>query len=255
MFYLFTDYGTIIEKVNKWRPTMKRYNIKINFVIITILISSLLTLNSYAHSGKTDSNGGHRDKNNKSGLGSYHYHCGGHPAHLHPDGVCPYSSSSSASSNNSSNVKETISTSSTEEVTSIQINELIENIEVGTTEKLTATILPNNATNKKITWKSSDENLATINSVGELTATKAGVVDITASTSNGKSSTIKINIKEKAKSENTTIIKNSINNNISNLDISNTNKDDSNLLGGIICLGVLGGGYIGYKKYKGKSKG
>lgn len=23
-------------------------------------------------------------------MGSYHYHCGGYPAHLHPNGVCPY---------------------------------------------------------------------------------------------------------------------------------------------------------------------
>ena len=40
-----------------------------------------------AHSGRTDANGGHRDKKNVSGLGSYHYHCGGHPAHLHTNGV------------------------------------------------------------------------------------------------------------------------------------------------------------------------
>lgn len=46
---------------------------------------------TFAHSGRTDSNGGHRDNKNKSGLGSYHYHCGGHPAHLHTNGVCPYS--------------------------------------------------------------------------------------------------------------------------------------------------------------------
>ena len=45
---------------------------------------------TYAHSGRTDSNGGHRDNNNKSGLGSYHYHCGGYPAHLHTNGQCPY---------------------------------------------------------------------------------------------------------------------------------------------------------------------
>lgn len=43
-----------------------------------------------AHSGRTDRYGGHRDNKNKSGLGSYHYHCGGHPAHLHENGVCPY---------------------------------------------------------------------------------------------------------------------------------------------------------------------
>ena len=45
---------------------------------------------SYAHSGRTDSSGGHRDNKNKSGLGSYHYHCGGYPAHLHNNGGCPY---------------------------------------------------------------------------------------------------------------------------------------------------------------------
>ena len=48
------------------------------------------TIILYAHSGRTDANGGHRDNNNKSGLGSYHYHCGGHPAHLHTNGACPY---------------------------------------------------------------------------------------------------------------------------------------------------------------------
>lgn len=48
------------------------------------------TLTVEAHSGRTDSNGGHRDTKNVSGLGAYHYHCGGYPAHLHVDGVCPY---------------------------------------------------------------------------------------------------------------------------------------------------------------------
>lgn len=42
-----------------------------------------------AHSGRTDSQGGHHDYKNKSGLGSYHYHHG-YSAHLHPNGVCPY---------------------------------------------------------------------------------------------------------------------------------------------------------------------
>ena len=31
-----------------------------------------------------------------SGLGSYHYHCGGYPAHLHTNGVCPYTSNQSS---------------------------------------------------------------------------------------------------------------------------------------------------------------
>ena len=79
-----------------------------------------LVLVSEAHSGRTDSRGGHKDNKNKSGLGSYHYHCGGHPAHLHPNGVCPYanggtgssgsgsgSSSSSTGSSQKSSIQET----------------------------------------------------------------------------------------------------------------------------------------------------
>ena len=64
--------------------------------VISILLILVLscTVFSFAHSGRTDSNGGHRDNKNVSGLGYYHYHCGGHPAHLHPNGVCPYSGSS-----------------------------------------------------------------------------------------------------------------------------------------------------------------
>ncbi|MCG4715607.1 hypothetical protein L0P75_16385, partial [Faecalibacillus intestinalis] len=47
-----------------------------------------------------DSSGGHRDNKNKSGLGSYHYHCGGHPAHLHTNG-CPYTGGGSSESSSS----------------------------------------------------------------------------------------------------------------------------------------------------------
>ncbi|HJD31451.1 MAG TPA: peptidoglycan-binding protein [Candidatus Eisenbergiella stercorigallinarum] len=71
-----------------------------SFVLLSSLPSSSLpysaAITAEAHSGRTDARGGHRDNKNKSGLGSYHYHCGGHPAHLHPNGVCPYSGQSSA---------------------------------------------------------------------------------------------------------------------------------------------------------------
>jgi hypothetical protein len=40
---------------------------------------------SLAHSGGTDSSGGHIDHS----TGEYHYHHG-RPPHQHPDGVCPY---------------------------------------------------------------------------------------------------------------------------------------------------------------------
>lgn len=61
-------------------------------------VSGNLVLEAQAHPGRTDANGGHRDNKNKSGLGSYHYHCGGNPAHLHPNGKCPYAGGSSGGS-------------------------------------------------------------------------------------------------------------------------------------------------------------
>lgn len=59
-------------------------------IFLCVMAVILCTTASLAHGGRTDINGGHTDKNNTSGLGRYHYHCDGNPAHLHEDGVCPY---------------------------------------------------------------------------------------------------------------------------------------------------------------------
>lgn len=67
----------------------------LSFVMATTLLFSV----NFAHSGRTDSSGGHRDNNNVSGLGYYHYHCGGNPPHLHTNGYCPYSTTKSYSTN------------------------------------------------------------------------------------------------------------------------------------------------------------
>lgn len=246
---------------------MKKYIKKIISILIIILTISSIQINVYSHSGRTDANGGHRDNKNKSGLGSYHYHCGGHPAHLHPNGVCPYSSSSKSStsgsssssgstSSSSSNSKITTSTPSTIEVTEIKIEEKIENMEIGENKKLTATITPDNATDKNITWQSSDESIATVDSTGEVIAKKSGGVSITVATSNGKSSTITINVKEPVKLESSYTINTLVGKtNTENTVNSNTNDEEGSALGGIITLGLLGGGgYLGYKKYKSKNK-
>lgn len=68
-------------------------------IIVALLLTMfLMTQIVFAHGGRTDSNGGHRDNKNTSGLGSYHYHCGEYPAHLHNNGVCPYSNEASSES-------------------------------------------------------------------------------------------------------------------------------------------------------------
>lgn len=58
--------------------------------ILVFLCSVLCFSTVFAHGGRTDAYEGHRDNYNASGLGSYHYHCGSAPAHLHDNGICPY---------------------------------------------------------------------------------------------------------------------------------------------------------------------
>lgn len=55
------------------------------FVIILSLVTAIgLSVLCFAHSGRTDSNGGHYNRS----TGEYHYHHG-YPAHQHVNGVCP----------------------------------------------------------------------------------------------------------------------------------------------------------------------
>ena len=225
--------------------------------VLTVVISIVcVSLNLYAHSGRTDSSGGHKDNKNKSGLGSYHYHCGGYPAHLHKNGVCPYTSKSSSSSSTKPVSAEPV----TIKATKIEIEEDIETMYVGETETLTAIISPSNVTNKKITWKTSDEDIVTIDSNGKITAKKVGTAEITASTSNGKTSYIKINVIEKVENKiednkffETNILNSNNTNNLNKENKITDANDESNVTGGVITLGLLGGGYWLYRKNK-KSK-
>lgn len=88
---------------------MKSTKLKITTIIMSIVImGSSVTAN--AHSGRTDSNGGHRDNKNVSGLGPYHYHHGFGP-HLHNNG-CPYNNVNATGSNSSSSKSKNNSTTS-----------------------------------------------------------------------------------------------------------------------------------------------
>lgn len=66
--------------------------------LFIVIIITMLCTNIAAHSGKTDADGGHYDHS----TGEYHYHCGGNPAHWHPNGVCPYDKKGTTGSNSSS---------------------------------------------------------------------------------------------------------------------------------------------------------
>jgi hypothetical protein len=54
------------------------------------------------------------------------------------------------------------------------------NISSGTTGQMTATISPANATDKSVTWSSSDTSIATISATGFITALKNGIITVTA---------------------------------------------------------------------------
>lgn len=87
------------------------------------------------------------------------------------------------------------------EVSKIQITAKKKTVKAGKTLKLKAKITPSDASNKKVTWKSSKNKYATVNSKGVVKAKKAGkgkTVTITAtSVSNPKiKGTIKIKIKK-----------------------------------------------------------
>ena len=95
------------------------------------------------------------------------------------------------------------------DVMSIKIDGNKDVLFVGDTLSLKASFNPSNASDKEITWRSSDENIATVDSDGKVIAKNAGLVTITVNSSNGKTSEVKINVLDVKLSEtNITVIKN-----------------------------------------------
>ena len=70
-------------------------------------------------------------------------------------------------------------------VTGVTLNESFVSIEVGKTTVLSPTVSPSNATNKAVTWISTDPSVATVSSSGEVTGIKAGNAAITVRTVDG----------------------------------------------------------------------
>lgn len=80
-------------------------------------------------------------------------------------------------------------------VKSISLNRSSLTLDVGDDYTLKATINPSNATNKKITWSSSNSKVASVSSSGRVTAKREGSVTIKASVG-GKTASVRVYVNE-----------------------------------------------------------
>ena len=81
---------------------------------------------------------------------------------------------------------------------SITLDQSTLSMAVGGTQKLTASILPDNATDKSITWSSDAPGIVEVAADGTVTAKAAGTAIITATTVNGLTITCTITVTETA---------------------------------------------------------
>jgi uncharacterized protein YjdB len=76
-------------------------------------------------------------------------------------------------------------TAGTVAIESVSLNKSTLSLEEGTSETLTATVNPSNATDKSVTWSSSNSAVATVDANGKVTAVAAGEAEITVTTTDG----------------------------------------------------------------------
>jgi uncharacterized protein YjdB len=70
-------------------------------------------------------------------------------------------------------------------VTGVTVSPTSQSLNVGGSVQLTATVAPSNASNKNVTWSSSNTSAATVSSTGVVTATGTGTAVITVTTQDG----------------------------------------------------------------------
>ena len=84
-------------------------------------------------------------------------------------------------------------------VTGVTLNKTTLSLLEGNFETLTATVSPDNASNKSVTWKSSATDIAKVDDSGKVTAVKAGSATITVTTADGgKTADCSVTVTEQA---------------------------------------------------------
>lgn len=85
-------------------------------------------------------------------------------------------------------------TSTVVNATGINLNKTTLNMQLNQTEKLTAAVKPDNATNKNVSWTSDNTSVATVGTDGTVTAMSVGTAKITATTHNGKTAVCTVQV-------------------------------------------------------------
>ena len=82
-------------------------------------------------------------------------------------------------------------------VSSVKLNKTSLKLINGSSYTLKKSIAPSNASNKTVTWTSSNKKVAAVSSAGKITAKGVGKATITAKTSNGKKAVCKVTVRPK----------------------------------------------------------
>ena len=80
------------------------------------------------------------------------------------------------------------------EISSISLNVTQKEMSIGESFQLTTSVSPANASLSNVSWSSSDSNIVSVQG-GKITALKSGTATITARTSNGKTATCRVDVK------------------------------------------------------------
>ncbi len=96
-----------------------------------------------------------------------------------------YDNATDTTCNNCGHIREVGGGNETVSVTKVMINKSTLSLEKGQSETLTATVLPENATDRSVSWSSDNESIATVDANGKVTAKAAGTAHITVTTADG----------------------------------------------------------------------
>lgn len=100
------------------------------------------------------------------------------------------------------------------EITNVTLDRNTATVDAGKSIQLTATFTPSDASNTNLTWVSSDESVAVVNSSGNVTGVKSGVANITCRTQNNVEASCTVTVKGSTTSSQSS--NNNSNNNNSN---------------------------------------